>query len=50
MVSEMIPNRSVIEQMAQERAPVSAFAPNSPAAIAYEALWSRVQSSWNGTG
>ena len=44
VVSEVIPNRAVIEQMAQERAPVPAFAPTSPAATAYEELWARVQS------
>ena len=44
VVAEEIPNRAVIEQMAQERAPVPVFAPTSPAATAYEALWARVQS------
>jgi hypothetical protein len=34
----------VIEQMADERAPVPAFAPASSATAAYEALWARVQS------
>jgi chromosome partitioning protein len=34
----------VIEQMAQERAPVPVFAPTGPATTAYEALWARVQS------
>ncbi len=50
VVPEAIPNRVVIEQMAQERAPVPAFAPASPATAAYEALWARVQSRLTGTG
>jgi chromosome partitioning protein len=49
VVAEVIPNRSVIEQMAQERAPVPVFAPTSPAATSYEALWPRVQSCWSDT-
>ena len=44
VVAEMIPNRAVIEQMAQERAPVPVFAPTGPATTAYQALWARVQS------
>jgi cellulose biosynthesis protein BcsQ len=44
VVPEAIPNLSVIEQMARHRAPVPAFAPRSPAAAAYENLWSRVRS------
>jgi chromosome partitioning protein len=43
VVAEAIPNRAVIEQMAQERAPVPVFAPTGPATTAYEALWARVQ-------
>jgi chromosome partitioning protein len=50
VVAEMIPNRAVIEQMAQERAPVPVFAPTSPATTAYEALWARVQSCLTDTG
>jgi chromosome partitioning protein len=50
VVAEAIPNRAVIEQMAQERAPVPEFAPGSPAAMAYEALWARVQSCLTDTG
>ncbi|HEV7186890.1 MAG TPA: ParA family protein [Blastococcus sp.] len=50
VVDEVIPSRAVIEQMAQERAPVPVFAPTSPAAAAYEALWARVQSCWTATG
>jgi chromosome partitioning protein len=50
VVAEVIPNRAVIEQMAQERAPVPVFAPTSPAAASYEALWARVQSCWTDTG
>jgi cellulose biosynthesis protein BcsQ len=44
VVAEVIPSRSVIEQMASERAPVPAFAPTNPVTAAYEALWARVQS------
>ena len=50
VMAEVIPNRAVIEQMAQERAPVPAFAPTNPATTAYEALWARVQSGLTGTG
>ena len=50
VVAEVIPNRAVIEQMAQERAPVPVFAPSSPATAAYEALWARVQTRLNGAG
>ena len=44
VVPESIPNLSVIEQMARHRAPVQDFAPRSPAAAAYEALWARLRS------
>lgn len=44
VVAEAIPNRAVIEQMAQQRAPVAEFAPRSLATAAYEALWARLQS------
>jgi chromosome partitioning protein len=44
VVAETIPNRAVIEQMAQQRAPVPEFAPHSSATTAYEALWARVRS------
>jgi chromosome partitioning protein len=37
-----IPALSIIEQMAEQRAPVTAFAPNSTAAKYYEALWYEV--------
>jgi cellulose biosynthesis protein BcsQ len=50
VVPESIPSRVVIEQMADERAPVAAFAPTSSAAAAYEALWFRVQKSLTVTG
>ena len=39
-----IPALSVIERMSVERAPVTAFAPNSQAARAYRALWSEISS------
>jgi chromosome partitioning protein len=45
VVSESIPNLSVIEQMARHRAPVPAFAPHSPATAAYEDLWTRLRST-----
>jgi len=48
VVPEAIPNLSVIEQMARRRAPVLVFAPHSPAAAAYEGLWTRVRSSLAG--
>lgn len=35
----VIPYASVIEQMGEERAPLGAFAPRHPAALAYESLW-----------
>jgi chromosome partitioning protein len=38
-----IPALSMIERMAVERAPVSAFAPRSAAARAYAALWAEVR-------
>jgi cellulose biosynthesis protein BcsQ len=45
MVSQSaIPALSVIERMSVERAPVTAFAPNSQAARAYRALWSEISS------
>jgi chromosome partitioning protein len=50
VVAEAIPSRVVIEQMADERAPVPSFAPASSATVAYEALWARVQSRLSGTG
>ena len=50
VVAETIPNRTVIEQMAQQRAPVPEFAPYRSATTAYEALWARVQSCLTGTG
>jgi chromosome partitioning protein len=35
----VVPALSIIEQMAERRAPVAAFAPNSRAAVCYEELW-----------
>jgi cellulose biosynthesis protein BcsQ len=37
-----IPYASVVELMGERRAPVAAFAPRSPAAVAYGALWREV--------
>jgi cellulose biosynthesis protein BcsQ len=37
-----VPAASNVEQMAVRRAPVTAFAPRSPAAVAYRKLWAEV--------
>ena len=42
MAATPIPALSLIERMSVERAPVTAFAPNSVAARAYRALWSEI--------
>jgi cellulose biosynthesis protein BcsQ len=42
ILSTAIPALSIIEQMAEQRAPVTAFAPYSVAAKCYEALWDEV--------
>ena len=39
----VIPSLSLIERMAEHRAPVPAFAPTSPAARHYESLWAEVR-------
>jgi cellulose biosynthesis protein BcsQ len=49
VLAESIPNRAVIEQMAQHRAPVPEFAPRSSATAAYEALWVQVRSRLAGS-
>ena len=41
----VIPALSIIEQMAERRAPVPAFAPTSRAALCYEQLWAEVRST-----
>jgi len=41
----VIPALSIIEQMAERRAPVPAFAPLSRAALCYEQLWAEVRSA-----
>jgi chromosome partitioning protein len=42
-VSEIaVPALSVVEQMAEKRAPLTAFAPHSAAAVAYARLWTEV--------
>jgi chromosome partitioning protein len=43
ILSTVIPALSVVEQMAEHRAPVTAFAPHSHAAQCYEALWHEVK-------
>jgi chromosome partitioning protein len=42
ILSTAIPALSIIEQMAEQRAPVTAFAPHSTATKCYEALWREV--------
>jgi cellulose biosynthesis protein BcsQ len=42
ILTTAIPALSIIEQMAERRAPVTAFAPRSAAAQCYEALWGEV--------
>jgi chromosome partitioning protein len=42
ILNTAIPALSIIEQMAELRAPVTAFAPHSVAAMCYEALWREV--------
>lgn len=42
ILSTVIPSLSIVEQMAEHRAPVTAFAPHSHAAQCYEALWREV--------
>jgi chromosome partitioning protein len=42
ILTTSIPALSIIEQMAEHRAPVTAAAPNSPAAFCYKALWSEI--------
>jgi chromosome partitioning protein len=42
ILTTAIPALSIIEQMAEQRAPVTAFAPHSAAAHFYEALWAEV--------
>jgi len=39
----VVPSLSIIEQMAEHRAPVPAFAPTSEAARCYEQLWAEVR-------
>jgi chromosome partitioning protein len=39
MLGAGIPDSEDVERMGEERDPVGAFAPASPAAMAYEALW-----------
>jgi cellulose biosynthesis protein BcsQ len=43
MLEAAIPTSEEVEEMGEERQPVAAFAPNSRAAKAYEALWAEVQ-------
>ncbi len=43
ILATAIPSLSIIEQMAVQRAPVTAFAPSSAAAHCYEALWAELK-------
>jgi chromosome partitioning protein len=43
IMTTSIPALSIIEQMAEHRAPVTAEAPHSPAALCYKALWSEIR-------
>jgi cellulose biosynthesis protein BcsQ len=45
ILSTVIPALSIVEQMAEQRAPVTAFAPHSQAAQCYEALWREVNNA-----
>jgi chromosome partitioning protein len=45
ILNTSIPALSVIEQMAEHRAPVTAFAPHSSASHCYKALWSEINGS-----
>lgn len=42
MLASSIPNATLVEQMGLRRAPVGSWAPSSPAAGAYQALWREV--------
>jgi cellulose biosynthesis protein BcsQ len=46
IANTVIPALSIIEQMAERRAPVTAFAPTSRAALCYEELWAEVKPEW----
>jgi chromosome partitioning protein len=37
-----IPSLSIVEQMAEQRSPVTAFAPHNAAALCYKSLWSEI--------
>ena len=42
VLDTVVPNTTAVERMGPERAPVRAFAPRSPATLAYEQLWAEV--------
>jgi cellulose biosynthesis protein BcsQ len=44
-----IPTSDAIELMGEERNPVAVYAPQAPAALAYNALWSEVQTRLAGS-
>jgi len=41
----MVPYASVVEKMGEHRAPVSAFAPRSPVALAYRLMWEEIKAT-----
>jgi chromosome partitioning protein len=45
ILTTAIPALSIIEQMAEQRAPLTAFAPHHAAALCYKALWSEITAS-----
>jgi chromosome partitioning protein len=45
IMTTAIPALSIIEQMAEHRGPVTAFAPHSAASHCYRALWSEINGS-----
>ncbi|WP_089937690.1 ParA family protein [Candidatus Entotheonella palauensis] len=45
-LKSFIPYTADIEKMGLRREPVGAFAPHSPGALAYAALWQELQSGW----
>jgi cellulose biosynthesis protein BcsQ len=45
VAQSVVPALAIIEQMAERRAPVPAFAPTSRAAVCYEQLWAEVGGS-----
>lgn len=42
LLATAIPNASAVERMGPQRAPIAAYAPTSPAAVAFDRLWAEV--------